>query len=121
MSKAALHHLAFRTQKLVQLEEFYTQVAGLRVLRRFANGHCWLGAGSCVVMLEQQAPGEPPLSGESLELLAFQITSDAVPELRERLKQAQISIEGETEFTLYVRDPDGRRIGFSHYDFADLR
>jgi glyoxylase I family protein len=121
MSPVALHHLAFRSEKLAQLEVFYTQLVGLRVLRRFANGHCWLGAGGCVIMLEQQAPGEHNLPSGSLELIAFQITQEAVPALRERLKQAQVAIEAETEFTLYVRDPDGRRIGFSHYNFADLR
>ena len=32
-----------------------------------------------------------------------------------RLASSGIAIEARTEFTLYFRDPDGRRIGLSHY------
>jgi HSP20 family molecular chaperone IbpA len=35
-----------------------------------------------------------------------------------RLTDAGHPIEGETAFTLYVRDPDGTRVGLSHYPDA---
>ena len=33
----------------------------------------------------------------------------------DRLREAGVAIEDRTAFTLYVRDPDGRRVGLSSY------
>jgi len=32
-----------------------------------------------------------------------------------RLKDASVPIEAETRFTIYFRDPDGRKVGLSHF------
>ena len=46
---------------------------------------------------------------ENRELVAFAISPDEVGRLK------GWPIEARTAFTLYVRDPDGRRIGLSAY------
>jgi hypothetical protein len=38
--------------------------------------------------------------------------------MRARFDAARLPIEGETAYTIYVRDPDGRRVGVSSYDFG---
>lgn len=66
-------------------------------------------------MLELREPGEPAHPAGSNELVAFAIEPDTRALYTERLARAGVSIEATTDFTLYVRDPDGRRIGLSSY------
>ncbi|MDP9151409.1 MAG: VOC family protein [Myxococcota bacterium] len=120
-----IHHVALRTADLPRLERFYAGVLGLAMSRRDdARGSVWLLAGDAVVMLERAAEGEarllppqpradPISSPLPMDLLAF-----AVPDKeawRARLEDAGVRVEAETSHTLYVRDPDGRRIGLSTY------
>jgi catechol 2,3-dioxygenase-like lactoylglutathione lyase family enzyme len=104
-----IHHVALRTRDLARLEAFYVGALGLRVLRRAARS-VWLEAGDAIVMLEMREADEPDVSVGTMEMVAFAITP------AERAKFARsLPIEAETRFTLYTRDPDGRRVGLSHY------
>ncbi len=118
-----IHHIAMRTFDVARLERFYTRVVGLPVVRRDEKrGTVWLAAGSALLMIERAAAGEDGVAGgageagtpgRSLELVAF-----AGPDReawRDQLVKAAVSIEAETDHTLYFRDPDGRRIGVSTY------
>jgi glyoxylase I family protein len=112
-----IHHLALRARDPRVTERFYVSVLGLRVLARHdARGSVWLDSGGTVVMVEQSDRDEPPLPPETKELVAFAI--DDLPSWRRRLADAGVPIEAETPHTLYVRDPDGRRVGLSTYSFA---
>ena len=51
----------------------------------------------------------------SKELVAFTIAPDIRALVLARLAAAGVPVESSTDFTLYVRDPDGRRIGLSSY------
>ena len=113
-----IHHLAFRTGDLGRLERFYVDVLGLAVVRRQEARSVWLDAGGSIVMLELRGPLEPAHPSTSSELVAFAIEPDARPLVAERLARAGVAVEAATEFTLYVRDPDGRRIGLSSYPAA---
>jgi glyoxylase I family protein len=113
-----IHHLALRSDRIADLHAFYTNTLGLQTLRGFENGQYWLAAGDTVLMLEARSSGEPALDQTSMELIAFRIEPSALPAMRARLTNANVTIEAETTFTLYVRDPDGRRIGISTYDFS---
>jgi hypothetical protein len=50
-----------------------------------------------------------------MDLVAFQVAPETRALYTERLARAGVPLEGSTDFTLYVRDPDGRRIGLSSY------
>jgi catechol 2,3-dioxygenase-like lactoylglutathione lyase family enzyme len=121
-----LHHLALRSRDPARLVRFYGDLLGLPVARRNeARGSVWLGLGPVVLMIERAADGEPLPDRTSLELLAFAVDpgSDR-PDLgawRLCLAAAGVRIEAETPFTLYFRDPEGRRVGLSVYDFAAPR
>jgi catechol 2,3-dioxygenase-like lactoylglutathione lyase family enzyme len=106
-----VHHIAFRTADVARLEAFYTGVLGFTVARRQGDYSVWLDAGGALLMLERAEPGEPPVPHGSMELVAFA----APPEHEARLAAAGIAIEARTAFTVYFRDPDGRRIALSHY------
>jgi glyoxylase I family protein len=110
-----VHHLAFRTRDLTRLERFYTDVLGLSIARRDGERSVWLRAGGTVLMLEQAEEGEPAVTEGSKELVAFGIEAPDVERWRRVLEANGIVVEDETAFTLYFRDPDGRRIGLSHY------
>jgi len=109
-----IHHLAFRTGNLARLEAFYVSALGLAVVQRHEERSVWLDAGGSFVMLERRDDDEAPLL-TSNELVAFGIAPDTRALVLERLAAAGVAVEASTEFTLYVRDPDGRRIGLSSY------
>ena len=70
--------------------------------------------GGTILMLERAAPSEPDAARGSLDLVCFAARSKA--ELAAR--RARVRVEGETDYTFYFRDPDGRRVGFSRYRFT---
>ncbi len=113
-----IHHLAFRTVDVERLEAFYAVLLGMTVTARPDATRVWLAAGDAVVMIERAAPGEVGIAPGSLELVAFAVDVSTQASLEARLVAAGVPVEGRTDFTIYVRDPDGRRIGLSHYAFA---
>jgi catechol 2,3-dioxygenase-like lactoylglutathione lyase family enzyme len=65
-------------------------------------------------MLETQLKGAGPESGSG-HVLALAV--DSLHEWEERLQAAGVRIEDRTAYTLYLRDPDGHRVGLSVYRF----
>ena len=106
-----VHHVAFRTDDLGALERFYATVLGLVVIRRNEGRSIWLDAGGAILMLEKRDDGEPSVPAGSKDLVAFAVSKSVM----DRLSAERIPIEARTAYTLYVRDPDGRRIGLSSY------
>jgi glyoxylase I family protein len=112
-----LHHVALRARDPSATTSFYASVIGLPVVRRDTErGSFWLDARGVVLMVEQAEPGEPLVPPHGKELLAFAI--DDREAWRLRLAAAGIAIEAETPYTLYFRDPDGRRVAVSTYAFS---
>ena len=110
-----IHHLAFRSGDIARLERFYVEVLGLAVLQRQERRSVWLDAGGSIVMIELRDDGEAAHPAGSRELVAFAIAPDERSLVCGRLARAGVAVEAATEFTLYVRDPDGRRVGLSSY------
>ncbi len=108
-----IHHLAFRTADLARLERFYVDVLGLAVARR-SERSVWLEAGGTILMLERAEADEPAVPPGTMELVAF-VASAA---MKERLAAAGVPVEARTAYSLYFRDPDGRRLGISSYPDA---
>lgn len=109
-----IHHIALRTADLPRLEAFYAGVLGLCVLSR-APGRVWLRVEGSVLMLETKDKSEPEVPVNCKEFVAFAIDASERPARKRALDAAHVAIEAETEHTLYFRDPDGRRVGLSHY------
>lgn len=109
-----VHHVAFRTKKLARLARFYREVVGLRVVRETQRS-VWLDAGGTIVMLERAARAEPRVPRASLELVCFAARSKKDLAARRAQVERHARVEGETDYTFYFRDPDGRRVGFSRY------
>lgn len=95
---------------------------GLRVTRtnKLVTGRirsAWLDAGGgAILMLEAADAREAPYPKGSYELVCFAARSKKHLEtLRARLRARRVRVEGETDYTIYFRDPEGRRLGFSCY------
>jgi glyoxylase I family protein len=110
-----IHHIAMRTRRVEALESFYAGLLGLLQVQRDGQRSVWLRAGESIVMIEQAEDGEPPLPAGSLELVAFAVTLEELDHFRVLLAEQHVPIEAETAYTIYFRDPDGRRIGLSHF------
>lgn len=110
-----IHHVAFRTDDLPRLERFYVDALGLAITKRSEPRSIWLDAGGTILMLELRDPGEPTLPADSKELIAFTLDPASLPLVKARLARANVPIEASTDFTIYLRDPDGRRVGLSSY------
>lgn len=85
-------------------------------MRRFREGgrlrSVWLEAGVTILMLEERLRGAGPDAGSG-HLLAFAVEDLSAWE--GRLRGAGVSVEDRTDATIYVRDPDGHRVGLSVY------
>lgn len=115
-----VHHIAFRTHDLPRLERFYVEVLRFSVKTRLGQRSVWLDAGDAIVMLEKAAPEEPQIPAQSMEFVAFAIRPEERTPMLDRLQAHGIPVEHKTEYTIYFRDPDGRRVGVSHFATRDV-
>lgn len=119
-----IHHLALRTDNVEKISLFYQQIFGLSEHKRSldeaqALRSIWLLSEQVVLMIERREAGEPAVDSRTMEFLAFAVSPT---EFSSWLTQAELRgspvIEARTANTLYFRDPDGRRVGISKYEFA---
>jgi catechol 2,3-dioxygenase-like lactoylglutathione lyase family enzyme len=132
-STHGFHHLAIQVRGLLVEERFYCDVLGLDVLRRWpardgqpGERSVWLdtGDGSFLALEVVEGAAEGGGDGASspgLHLVALRIERAARPDWERRLAAAGVPVEARTAFTLYVRDPEGNRVGLSHWpDEAEI-
>ena len=120
-----VHHIAIQVFDLERVRDFYVQVLGLRELGRPRDGSVWLDCAGSVLMLERVdgvdgVAAEEPFRSERLgpHLLALAIGADEREAWERRLSGHHTPIVERTAHTLYVRDPEGNRVGLSSLDVA---
>jgi glyoxylase I family protein len=67
-------------------------------------------------------PGPGPMTGgggPGLHLVALRIAREERAAWERRLADAAVQVTHRTAFTLYVRDPEGNRVGLSHHPDPD--
>jgi catechol 2,3-dioxygenase-like lactoylglutathione lyase family enzyme len=125
----SFHHLAVQCADLERCERFYREVLGLEVLRRWPRAEggdrsVWLRVGEGFLALER-ADGLPETGPwrdgrAGLHLVALRIPRADRPGWEARLAARGAEVVHRTRWTVYVRDPEGNRVGLSHYpDAAD--
>jgi len=127
-----VHHVAIAGRDLCALEAFYTGVLGLPVLRRWPMAGdetrdrsvwCDLGHGAFLA-LERAADAEVGREGAPADrahgylMIALRITPAARLDWEARLAAAGVAVVHRTDHTLYVSDPEGNRVGLSHWPEA---
>jgi len=126
-----VHHLAIQVRDLAAAERFYCGVLGLPVVRRWpapAGGErsLWVstGAGAFlaleVVKSDQPVAAHDPTRGDrpGHHLLALGIPRGARAAWVARLEAGGATVTHRTAYTLYFTDPEGNRLGLSHYPDA---
>ncbi|HTA21352.1 MAG TPA: VOC family protein [Polyangia bacterium] len=104
-------------------------VAGPEVPPKAADGNgersVWLAVGDgAFLALERVAGGATAAEDAAraarpgLHLVALRIERAAREAWVQRLAAAGVAVEARTAFTLYVRDPEGNRVGLSHWPHA---
>jgi catechol 2,3-dioxygenase-like lactoylglutathione lyase family enzyme len=123
----SFHHLAIQCSDLARCERFYRDVLGLEVLRRWprpegGDRSVWLGVGEGFLALEhadrEQEPSPWRDGQPGLHLVALRIPRDQRGVWEERLAARGAEVVHRTRWTLYVRDPEGNRVGLSHWPDA---
>ena len=122
------HHLAIQVADLPRAERFYAGVLGLSVLRRWpredgrpGDRSVWLstGEGGQFIALEacEGARPAPPFRDPAagLHLVALRISAPERAAWEKLLQDAGIEIVHRSRWTIYFQDPEGNRIGLSHY------
>jgi glyoxylase I family protein len=120
-----LHHLAIRVRDLAAAERFYCGVLGLVVLRRWpaAEGagerSIWVDTGDgaflALEITDADADADADADDPGLHLVALKIEARQRVGWKERFAGAGVAVYHQTRFTLYVRDPEGNRVGLSHW------
>jgi catechol 2,3-dioxygenase-like lactoylglutathione lyase family enzyme len=123
---SGVHHVAVQCLDLARCETFYRDVLGLAVLRRWqdetgAERSVWLslGEGQAFLALEranEAGPAAPFHDGRAgLHLVALRIAPADRERWEARLAAAGVAVFHRTRWTLYLRDPEGNRVGLSHH------
>ena len=134
MSDAApsgVHHVAIVVRDLEAAEAFYTRVLGLPVLRRWPvagderrDRSVWLDLGEGAFLALERAEAEiaradaPADRAQGYLMIALRITRAARADWEARLAATGVAVVHRTDYTLYVADPEGNRVGLSHWPAA---
>jgi catechol 2,3-dioxygenase-like lactoylglutathione lyase family enzyme len=118
-TRVRFHHMAVQVKDLARCERFYTEVLGLSVYKRWEERSVWLGGEDEFVALEK-CDGEPQPAQwrdglPGLHLLSLAIAPGERAGWEERFRAHGVEVVRRTKWTIYVRDPEGNRIGLTHY------
>jgi glyoxylase I family protein len=126
-----VHHLAIAVRDLAATAAFYEGVLGLPVLRRWAGADgaprsIWLdlGGGAFLALelalelaVERTAGGAGARDDQTpgLQMIALRIERAARADWERRFAAAGVAVVHRTAYTIYLRDPEGNRLGLSHW------
>ena len=116
------HHVALQVRDVERVAAFYRDALGLNELARHhrddgALRSIWVAAGAeaffAIELAEANAKSAMPPLGFSM--VALRIDPSARALLIARLTEKGVTIEKQSGWTLYVRDPENNLVGLSHH------
>ncbi len=121
-----IHHVAIQARDLERVAAFYRDVLGLAELRRWHTPDgslrsIWLGCGEGFVAIEHAGQGALPSSQEfrdpapGLHVVALRIDRDERDRIEAVLERIGAPVVHRTRWSIFVRDPEGNRVGLTHY------
>lgn len=125
MDVQGFHHVAIQARDVERVTAFYRDLLGLPELTRHHRPDgslrsIWVGVPGGGFLAIEAASGEPEQAPFRHErpgylLLAFRIPRASRSVVVEEFLRAGVSLEHETRWTVYVRDPEGNRVALSHH------
>jgi catechol 2,3-dioxygenase-like lactoylglutathione lyase family enzyme len=122
-----LHHVAVQVRDVERVAAFYRDALGLPEVARFLfeDGRLrsvWLAAraggdgdlSGGFIAVERAADARPP-GTLGFSMVALRIDPAAREATEAALAAKEIPVEKRTDWTLYVRDPEGNLVGLSHH------
>jgi catechol 2,3-dioxygenase-like lactoylglutathione lyase family enzyme len=119
-----LHHVALRCADLSRSLDFYRDVLGLEVLRRWpgegaSDRSVWLSTGRGFLALERAAA--PASAGAfddapaGWQVVALEIGRPEREAWEKRLAKAGVAVARRSPFSIFFQDPEGNRVALSHW------
>ncbi len=122
----SLHHVAVGTRDVEALAAFYARLLQTTEIRRQSDAQglrsIWLDLSGTLLMIERTEARAASMRVEGVGLgaflLAFRADSAGRAAFEERAEALGAAVESRTQFTSYLRDPDGNRVAVSEYAVA---
>ena len=124
-----VHHVAIQVRDLAAMEKFYGGVLGLQVLRRWqgedGERSIWFDLHDGGFLAIERVDGAPrPREGFYTDDLGIHLVALAIERADRDSWEAHLTAAGHeivhrTDYTIYVRDPEGNRVGLSHWPNAE--
>ncbi len=122
MRPIAFHHAAVLVKDLERCTAFYRDVLGLPEKQRHIHPDgslrsVWRELGDGFLALEQAHLDLPPKpeTAPGHHLLALRIAPEDRLNVERELLEKGVEIDKTSPWTIYVRDPEGNRVGLSHH------
>jgi glyoxylase I family protein len=123
-----VHHLAIAVRDLEVTAAFYETVLGLPVLRRWpatdgaaVDRSRWLDLGGGAFLALERSAGQAAARDDQtpgFQVVALRIARQVRADWEARLASAGVAVVHRSPYTIYLRDPEGNRVGLSHWPEA---
>src|SRR4051812_1392021 len=125
MRTSGLHHVAIQVLDVEKVAAFYRDVLALPERARHLRDDgslrsIWIEVSSdgSFLAIEELRPGTRGTLGHSL--VALRISRDERAAWLAHFEKLGVTVEKQTRWTLYVKDPEGNVIGLSHHPHDPL-
>ncbi len=124
MHPKGFHHVAIQVHDVEQVSNFYSDVLGLAEIARHTREDgtlrsVWVSASGDIdaaggfLAIEELRPGTRGDLGPSM--VALRIDRDQRSKVIAELQSKGVTIEKQSRWTVYLRDPEGNLVGLSHH------
>ena len=125
MNVLGFHHVAVQVHDVAKVAAFYVELLQLPELQRFHRDDgslrsIWVGTSNQpgppqgFIAIEGIRP-QTPEGALGYSMVALRIDARQRPAISLELARRGVTIERETAWTFYVRDPEGNLVGLSHH------
>jgi catechol 2,3-dioxygenase-like lactoylglutathione lyase family enzyme len=125
MHTLGFHHLAVQVRDVERAARFYRDVLGLPERARYLREDgslrsVWVdvpGGGFLALEVTEEEPGPSPFKDPrpGWFLLSLRIRPEERADVEAHLARHGVEVVHRSRWTLYVRDPEGNRVGLSHH------
>ena len=124
IARPSLHHVAVGTRDVEALASFYLRLLQTSERKRQSDADglrsIWVDLSGVLLMIERSEMTAAKVHVEGVGLgpflLAFRADSAGRAAFEARARELGAAVESRSQFTSYLRDPDGNRIAVSEYE-----